>query len=799
MSHFHEFLRRQAIFIHQRALAICIVLAAITACALPFASRLSLKANLINLLPENMPSVHEVEKLTSKVGGTSYLIVAIESADEETVIKATDQFAQRIVSSDLVDYVDNRTSGSVFKNRKFLFLNIESIEKIKKYVKDLTAYYRRKANPFFIDLLEEKAPVLDKSSLELEERVNGIGSFSGQKSNAYMRVVLLKPSYPISDFESSEILFKTVQDTLSNIESTLSHPLTLGFTGPYKMRYDEYNVIMNDLNKTGILTFVLIVVLVCAFFRNIRSMLLASVALGAGLVWTAAFTQITIGYLNLITTFLLAILFGLGISFAIHILVRYEEERKVTSDPREALEVTFVEIGEPLLSSALTTSIAFFSLTISSFLGFKHFGIIAGVGIMLCFISIFYGLPSMLMIGERIYKAKHRIYSLKESWGKPKAWPIYTVIVLGCFFSVFSLCSVKRVGFEYDFAKLQQRNAESLIYSKRIGDHFGVVLNPVGIVTESRGAAVRLASLINRHASENPETTIDFAVSILAHVPKEQEKKIAILKDIDVMLEKRKALIEALDEDAQKEINMLKEQLLPEPLTLEEIPAGIRNQYEKEGQSFSVIYIYPKHGLMDGAMAKSFVRELRSLDLGEYKLAGEPVVYADILLLLDKDTGTAMMISLILVVVLLFIHFKNVKHVLLVLSPVVVAFLWLIGLVAITGFKFNYLNVTILPSILGVGIDSGIHIFHRYKREKKSTLYGIMQKTGLAVILSSLTTMAAFSSLYFADHQGMSSLGELGVLGFASCLVASVLFIPAIIEFVELEYKGKRERKIIAS
>jgi len=780
---FHNFLRAQAAFVYKRALSICVFLAVTTALALPFALQLNLKANLINLLPEDMPSVLELKGLTEKVGGTSYLVVAIESTDEQTVITASDLFSQSILDLEYVDYVDNRTNVKSFRTRKFLFLTIESLEKIKKHAHDLIGFYRRKANPFYIDLLDESVPVLAKDNFELEERVNGIGSFSGKEFDSYMRVILIKPTYPISDFAASGIFFKEVKGKLREIEKSLNFPITVGFTGPYKMRYDEYQVILKDLNRTGLLTFILIVVLVCLFFRNVRSMLLASTALGVGIIWTAAFTQLTIGYLNLITTFLLAILFGLGISFVIHILVRYQEERKLGVNPREALETTFVDIGEPMLSSALTSSIAFLSLTVSSFYGFKHFGMIAGFGIMFCFISTVYGVSSMIVLGERFYKAHHSMYTLKAGWGKQQAWPIYTLLLLGAAFSLYTMLNLNHVTFEYDFAKLQQVDAESIVYSKRIGDHFGVVLNPVGIVTKNRDEAAHLAAKINAKASQDPESTIDFAASILSHVPRDQTEKIALLRDIDSLLAKREALIKTLNTTVQNDIAELREQLAPESLTLAEIPEGIRNQYEDAQGTFSVIYVYPKSSLLDGQMAKRFVRELRSLDLGTYKLAGEPVIYADILTLLDQDTLRAMLISLFLVIVLLFIHFRKARHVALVLSPVLVAFLWMIGLSVLFKFKFNYLNLTILPSILGVGIDSGIHIFHRYKRENQTTLYGIMQKAGLAVILSSLTTMAAFVSLHFASHQGMSSLGTLGVLGFASCLLASVLLIPAIIEF----------------
>jgi len=223
----------------------------------------------------------------------------------------------------------------------------------------------------------------------------------------------------------------------------------------------------------------------------------------------------------------------------------------------------------------------------------------------------------------------------------------------------------------------------------------------------------------------------------------------------------------------------------------------MREQYEGAQQNVSVVYVYPGSSLLDGNIAKKFVTELRSLDFAKgATLAGEPVIYADILFLLERDTPRAMGMCLGIVVLLLLIHFRNVRDVLWVLAPVFIGMSWIAGMAYFTGFKFNYLNVTILPSILGVGIDNGIHIFHRFKREKKATMKQIMHKTGQAVIMSSLTTVAAFGSLCLARHRGMASLGQLGVLGFTACLITSTMFIPALIELLAGQGK-KRQSEIV--
>ncbi len=788
-----SFAHKNAEFVHRYSLLIILVIAIITALVLPLASQLRVKANFLDLLPKNLPSVVQLNDLTDQVGGSSYLVAVIESEDESTANYVAKQYAEKIAEYPQVDYVDNRTSLPAFEKRKLLFLKLDSIKKLDKEIDDLVGYHRRKNNPFFVDLLNEEEPTLDISSLELEEKVYRIGSFEGQSEGEYLRVVLIKPKHAVSDFVESEKLFTASEKIVTEIRKEASKSFDFGLTGSYRTRYDEYFTIMRDLSVTGILTIILVTILMFLFFNTKRSIFLTYLTLGVGILWTCAFAQFAVGYLNLITTFLLCILFGMGIDFAIHFLVRFGEARSEGNDNYEALKQTYASIGEPAVTSAVTTSIAFFSLTLSEFYGFKHFGIIAGVGIIFCFLVIFYGLPSLIFVTEKMKKTKWKPSFNFFTWNDISKRAIVFILCVGTVITLISIFLLPKTQFEYDFSQLQEKNSKSIELAGRIGDHFGVVLNPVAIVTPNRERAAEITKMINQYIKEHADTSFDFAASIWTHVPKEQNEKIDYLKKMNVKFERRERMISKLDPKVREDIHKLTEQLMPTVFGIEDLPEGITKQYEGEKREVSVVYVYPKSSLLDGRVAKKFSRELSSLNLPkDVQLAGEPMIYADILFILERDTPRALLLCLGLVLILLFFHFRKLGDILWVLAPIFLGFVWMIGLSSLFKVKLNYLNVTILPSILGVGIDNGIHIFHRYKKEKKKTLKEILKRTGKAVVMSSLTTMAAFLSVHFAYHRGMSSLGDLGFLGFSCCLVTSVFFVPAMIEFFEKKYWKKK-------
>ncbi len=780
---------RQARFIWKYSFGILALILAVTALIFPAAGGLKLKANFLGLLPENQPSAISLNKLVTKVGSTSYVIVAIESPDEDSARLAAERLTKDAVTFKDVEAVDNRTSSPQFASRKLLFLNLESLKKLEANIRDVIAHYRRQNNPFSLGLVEEEAPKIDIDALKLEQKIYGVGAFARKEKNSFMRVVLVKPSFRVGDFGPSQELFLTIEQRLDEISKELPKPITYGITGPYKTRYEEYVTIKEDLKLTTIVTVVLIVLILIVGFRNIRSLVLSLVPLAIGMVWMCAFAAYTVGYLNLISGFLLGIMTGMGIDYCLHMLVDLEEERKHSASSKEAIERTIKSIGMPLVTSALTTCIAFFSLCVSGFEGYRHFGLIAGTGLILYLVIIFYGLPSMIVAGEKLKIFKWEPSGKAFHLAEPKPGPVIAMVLGGILISAAALFYAPKIQFEYSFAALQSRDSKAIDLAARIGDHFGVVLNPVAVLTPSRERAQEVAAQINDDAARNPNTKIDFAASLMTQVPRDQEEKIKVLEQIEQTFQRYDQLIKSLKPEVQKQIRELREQLKPVPFGAEDLPQSILEQYEGKTREFSVVFVYPNESIMDGRVGKSFVKELRGLKLpADAELAGEPMIYVDILNMLEHDTPVALGISLGVIILLLFIHFRNPVDVLWVLSPVLTGMLWMIGAAAFLGVKFNYMNMAILPTVLGVGIDSGVYIFHRFKKENKSTMSQILEKTGKAVILSSVTTMAAFGSLFLAHHQGMSSMGAIGFLGFGACMLASVVFVPAVMELIALRY-----------
>jgi predicted RND superfamily exporter protein len=192
--------------------------------------------------------------------------------------------------------------------------------------------------------------------------------------------------------------------------------------------------------------------------------------------------------------------------------------------------------------------------------------------------------------------------------------------------------------------------------------------------------------------------------------------------------------------------------------------------------------VYPKEDVWERSAQEAFVRDLQTV---APTATGTPVQLYYYTELLKVSYIEAAWWALGAIVVLVFIHFRSLSQVLLSLLPVAIGTVWMVGFMGWTGIPFNPANIMTLPLVIGIGVTNGIHILNRFAEERNPSL--LAKSTGKAVLISGLTTIAGFGSLIIADHRGISSLGWVMAVGTATCMVAGLTMLPAI-----LTLKGDR-------
>ena len=241
----------------------------------------------------------------------------------------------------------------------------------------------------------------------------------------------------------------------------------------------------------------------------------------------------------------------------------------------------------------------------------------------------------------------------------------------------------------------------------------------------------------------------------------------------------------ALFRDIRETFDTLQQQDDSGGLRESDLPQVLRNRFVGITGKH-LILVYPKEDVWERGAQERFVREIRSV---ASKATGTPVQLYYYTELLKVSYIEAAGWALGAIVLLVFIHFRSPMQVFLSLFPVAVGALWMVGFMGITGIPFNPANIMTLPLVIGIGVTNGIHILNRFAEERTPAILG--KSTGKAVLISGLTTIAGFGSLIIADHRGIRSLGWVMAVGTATCMVAAMTLLPALLTLRERLNRGK--------
>jgi len=235
---------------------------------------------------------------------------------------------------------------------------------------------------------------------------------------------------------------------------------------------------------------------------------------------------------------------------------------------------------------------------------------------------------------------------------------------------------------------------------------------------------------------------------------------------------------QALLNDLQNTFQLLQRQDDTVAACVDDLPATLHHQFIGVNGKF-LIQVYPKEDVWQRQAQESFVGDLRTVDPN---VTGPPVqlfVYETVL----KDAYVrAAWFSLAAIALMVLFHFRSLVAVILALIPVAIGTLWLAGLMGWMGVPINLANIMTLPLVIGIGVTNGIQILNRYAEEGTPGI--LSRSTGKAVLVSGLTAIAGFGSLILAQHLGIRSLGIIMATGIATCMIAALTFLPALLSLI---------------
>lgn len=793
-----------------------------------FATRLKILTGFESLLPETRPSVVELNRVAAKTAGVSTLFVVFEGGP------ATPVAALRGAADALVPalsklgppWVGSAEAGvheayRFIAPRSGLFADKERLDQLKADIDARFAYEVDKARGTLFDT--DAPPPLDPTRIResfglTDEDTRRYPDGYYQSQDGKTVVVAIRSKVLGSDFKNGTEALRRVREVVDQVNpASFDRDIHYGFAGDLQTGITEYTAVNKDLTDVGYLGAALISTVVFLFYLRIRTLVAMLLTIGVGVAWTFGITQVVIGHLNMATGFLFTIIAGNGINFGIIYMSRFLESRRRGATLQDGIRIAHRETWLPTLTAGCAASAAYGSLMITEFRGFRDFGLIGSIGMVLCWIATYATLPSILVVIERIAPLKGRAAGAPPSsvhvgflgrlrhltrsgvaFGKPFAALVSVapraLCMAGVVLALVGLAStvfyVRADPMEYNLLKLRNREtarADQVRLSnlaESITGHVGTDGMAILVDRPDQVAPLRAALYARRDAAPADKKPFKDVHALQDYVPQDQAAKIPILlaiKDKILRAQKRGLL-------SQEEWKQIREVLPPDdlkPFGLADLPADLARAFtETDGTRGRIVYISPvasemvhdAHYLFRWADA---YRETRLPDGSVIKGSGRAVIYADMWAAIVDDVPRAVLFSFAATVLVVLIAFRASRASLAVLAALLVGVGWMAGMLVMARVKLNFLNFIALPITFGIGVDYAVNIVERYAREGAGGAVAAIANTGGAVILCSLTTTLGYLALIHSTNEAVKSLGAAAVLGEVSCLLAAVLVLPA--------------------
>ena len=226
-------------------------------------------------------------------------------------------------------------------------------------------------------------------------------------------------------------------------------------------------------------------------------------------------------------------------------------------------------------------------------------------------------------------------------------------------------------------------------------------------------------------------------------------------------------------------LRALKQQPDSDPVSIADLPPELRARYVGRTGQYR-LFVYPAENVWESGPLSRFVADVQAVDPDA---RGTTVTTYEYLRVLKDGYTRAALYAVLAVALLTLLVFRAVVPALLALVPLTIGAVWTLGAMGWLGVPLNAANLLLLPLIVGVGIDNGVYLVHRFREatDGADVPLPLAPSAAKAITLASLTNVVGFGSLMLSSHRGIFSLGLVVAVAVVSLWVASVTTLPSLL------------------
>src|SRR3989338_5805667 len=476
----------------------------------------------------------------------------------------------------------------------------------------------------------------------------------------------------------------------------------------------------------------------------------------------------------------------------------YIRHRRQGASQESALRLALNHLTRPFITASTTTSAAFFALTFSRFKAFHEFGMIAGIGIILCAVAFILLFPPLVWLTERFWPLKERELKQEASLVVLPRWTGFyrallskRTLVVTSIFLLLPLAGIGRLTFDYNLNRILGSQPTKTL-DREVDGIFNHTVNPeVALTTGFKDASIlakAFREVTDRNRTLPQGTTLKGVLSLNDFLPEDQKEKRKVIGEIKRLF--TPTVVQGLSEKERESYRILKEMLDPFQITYERLPDQIKRMFQdREGQIGRMVYLFPNFDMQQADKFIQFVEEVREVQCpecsGPFYASGESTVYYEIVQMLFREGKLVIGAALLSILITLWLNFRSFRSTLLAFAPLGVGMIATIGWMAVLGIPFNIINLAALPVLLGTADDYSVHFYQRYLVHPERSLEQTYRLTSIPILGSALTTLIGFGSLLIGNMGGVRTFGLTCSLGIALSAITTLLWFPALLAWLD--------------
>jgi uncharacterized protein len=599
----------------------------------------------------------------------------------------------------------------------------------------------------------------------------------------------------------------------------------VGLTGLPIIEHDEMQSSEKSMSLATFLSFAGVMAVMIIAFGGCRHAVLPMAALCVAMVWACGCVTLLIGYVNVLSIAFASILFGMGIDYGIYYVARYLQVRERTTSTSEALARTTALVGPGILTGALTSTISFLAAGLTDFPGVSQLGIMAGCGILLCWLGEATLLPAAIRLTD---KDGNRAGCLPEPldlrfWLKPLyAFPrlsLVGAVVLTVLMGV-GLCYLR---YDYNLLNLQPEGLESVDLEHKLFNQtsrsawfaLSTADTPQQVIERKKQflalpSVERVEEIVSKLPSDcqRKQQIIERIHQRLANLPQEVPQiPVTPLTQLDQMLAGAQAMLLSMPQASQiteslrqmremlrsvppaeyerlvreyqqagakdmlRRLQMFQAASMPELPQESDLPESVVARFVGSKHHRYLLQVYSKANIWEVGPMGQFIREVRSVDP---EATGNPFQVYEASHEMKRSFEQASWYALLVIAPVVLFDFRRLNHGMLAALPMGLGLLQTLGFMGLFDIPLSPANMIVLPLMLGLGMDTGINLIHEMRCQGRH-YRGAGNAVLVAVVVNSLTTMVGFGALMIANHRGLQSLGRVLTIAMGFSILNSLL------------------------